>query len=98
MERYFDKGQALPTEKGGLGALFEDSRGRLWLSVGNVLTWRENQRFHEVPSFRLHLSYRVRCISEDVQGNWPQSVANFPKLVVYFGDCLYSQLPSQSRL
>jgi signal transduction histidine kinase/ligand-binding sensor domain-containing protein len=54
---------------GNLGATFEDSRGRLWLGVGNYLEWRQNGLFHRVASLKLHASgERVRAIAEDVTG------------------------------
>jgi signal transduction histidine kinase/streptogramin lyase len=56
-------------EKAELGAVFEDSSGRLWVGVGDVIAWRQGAQFRQVPALRLSpLGQRVRAIVEDVDG------------------------------
>jgi signal transduction histidine kinase/ligand-binding sensor domain-containing protein len=56
-------------ENAELGAAFEDSRGRLWVGAGNVIAWRQDAQFHQVPSLKLSpVGQRVRAIVEDVDG------------------------------
>jgi len=58
------------SENGELGAAFEDSRGRLWAGMGNILAWREAGQFHQVPGLKLFpTGQRVRAIVEDIDGS-----------------------------
>jgi ligand-binding sensor domain-containing protein len=57
-------------EKAELGAGFEDSRGRLWVGVGDLVVWREAGQFHQVPELKLFpAGQRVRAFAEDIDGS-----------------------------
>jgi signal transduction histidine kinase/ligand-binding sensor domain-containing protein len=74
-------------ENAELGAAFEDSGGRVWAGVGNVIAWRQDAQFHQVPSLKLSpVGQRVRAIVEDVDGTIWASTTDIEVALVRIGN------------
>jgi signal transduction histidine kinase/ligand-binding sensor domain-containing protein len=65
----YEEVRGLPQKAELNSTVFEDSRGRLWLGVGDVVKWLEDGQFHQVPALKMFpTNQSVRAIAEDIDG------------------------------